>query len=225
VSFARASRRTPSARGLITLRRSRHESGVRQIRTLRLTGRELETWQGWNGEPHRPSKECGWKPLAYRVPVLDPTRESKSLIFWLLDSGNSGRNKFMAADGASLSVQRVWSGRRVRRFGSSVPLSGRRLPAPSEEQMRGQPPSQGAVTMSLVVVTDQMKGTAGGPDLGCIRKDTYYEYANSQGGRWPRRMQRSSMSKFRIGPMSMSGHDHSRAIWFRAPSGGRGCGR
>jgi hypothetical protein len=159
--------------------------------------------------PTTPSKECGWKPFAYRVPVLDPTRESKSLIFWLLDSGNSGRNKFMAADGASLSVQRVWSGRRVRRFGSSVPLSGRRLPAPSEEQMRGQPPSQGAVTMSLVVVTDQMKGTAGGPDLGCIRKDTYYEYANSQGGRWPRRMQRSSMSKFWIGPMSMSCHDHS----------------
>ena len=40
---------------------------MREIRTLRLTWRELETWPGWNCEPTAQSKERGWKPSAYRA--------------------------------------------------------------------------------------------------------------------------------------------------------------
>jgi hypothetical protein len=38
---------------------------VREIRTLRLTWRELETWPWWNCEPTAQSKERGWKPSTY----------------------------------------------------------------------------------------------------------------------------------------------------------------
>jgi len=38
---------------------------VREIRTLRLTRRELETWPWWHCEPTAQSKELGWKPSAY----------------------------------------------------------------------------------------------------------------------------------------------------------------
>jgi len=38
---------------------------VREIRTLRLTRRELETWPWWNCEPTAQSKESGWKPSTY----------------------------------------------------------------------------------------------------------------------------------------------------------------
>jgi len=38
---------------------------VREIRTLRLTWRELETWPWWNCEPTEQSKELGWKPSTY----------------------------------------------------------------------------------------------------------------------------------------------------------------
>jgi transposase InsO family protein len=38
---------------------------VRQIRLLRLTRRELETWPWRNCEPTTQSKESGWKPSAF----------------------------------------------------------------------------------------------------------------------------------------------------------------
>ena len=38
---------------------------MREIRTLRLTRRELETWPWWHCEPTAQSKELGWKPSAY----------------------------------------------------------------------------------------------------------------------------------------------------------------
>ena len=38
---------------------------MREIRTLRLTRRELETWPWWNCEPTAQSKESGWKPSTY----------------------------------------------------------------------------------------------------------------------------------------------------------------
>jgi hypothetical protein len=40
---------------------------VREICTLRLTRRELDTWQWWNGEPNGSSKEPAWKPFTYRA--------------------------------------------------------------------------------------------------------------------------------------------------------------
>jgi hypothetical protein len=40
---------------------------VREIRPLRLTWRELETWPWWNCEPNTQSKESGWKPSTYRA--------------------------------------------------------------------------------------------------------------------------------------------------------------
>jgi hypothetical protein len=40
---------------------------VREIRPLRLTWRELETWPGWNCEPTTQSKESGWKPSTCRA--------------------------------------------------------------------------------------------------------------------------------------------------------------
>jgi hypothetical protein len=43
------------------------ESGVREIRTLRLTWRELETWPRWNCDPTAQSKESRWKPSTYRA--------------------------------------------------------------------------------------------------------------------------------------------------------------
>jgi hypothetical protein len=45
--------------------RSEQESGVREIRPLRLTRRELETWPWWNCEPSWQSKEPVWKPFTY----------------------------------------------------------------------------------------------------------------------------------------------------------------
>ena len=38
---------------------------MRQIRLLRLTRRELETWPWRNCEPTTQSKESGWKPSAF----------------------------------------------------------------------------------------------------------------------------------------------------------------
>jgi len=38
---------------------------VREIRTLRLTWRGLETWPRWNCEPIPQSKERNWKPSTY----------------------------------------------------------------------------------------------------------------------------------------------------------------
>ena len=38
---------------------------MREIRTLRLTWRGLETWPGWNCEPIPQSKERNWKPSTY----------------------------------------------------------------------------------------------------------------------------------------------------------------
>jgi hypothetical protein len=38
---------------------------VREIRTLRLTWRGLETWPRWNCEPISQSKERDWKPSTY----------------------------------------------------------------------------------------------------------------------------------------------------------------
>jgi hypothetical protein len=38
---------------------------VREIRTLRLTWRGLETWPWWNCEPIPQSKEQAWKPSTY----------------------------------------------------------------------------------------------------------------------------------------------------------------
>jgi hypothetical protein len=38
---------------------------VREIRTLRLTWRGLETWPWWHCEPIPPSKERDWKPSTY----------------------------------------------------------------------------------------------------------------------------------------------------------------
>jgi RNA-directed DNA polymerase len=40
---------------------------VREIRPLRLTWRELETWSWWNCEPTTQSKESGWKPSTCRA--------------------------------------------------------------------------------------------------------------------------------------------------------------
>jgi hypothetical protein len=40
---------------------------VREIRPLRLTWRELETWPWWNCDPTRQSKEPVWKPSTYRA--------------------------------------------------------------------------------------------------------------------------------------------------------------
>jgi hypothetical protein len=42
--------------------RSEQESAVREIRTLRLTWRELETLLWGNCAPTEQSKEFGWKP-------------------------------------------------------------------------------------------------------------------------------------------------------------------
>jgi hypothetical protein len=38
---------------------------VREIRTLRLTWRGLETWPRWNCAPIPQSKERNWKPSTY----------------------------------------------------------------------------------------------------------------------------------------------------------------
>jgi hypothetical protein len=38
---------------------------VREIRTLRVTWRGLETWPWWNCEPIPQSKERDWKPSTY----------------------------------------------------------------------------------------------------------------------------------------------------------------
>ena len=38
---------------------------MREIRTLRLTWRGLETWPRWNCEPIPQSKERNWKPSTY----------------------------------------------------------------------------------------------------------------------------------------------------------------
>jgi hypothetical protein len=38
---------------------------VREIRTLRLTRRELETWLWWNCEPTPQAKAWDWKPSTY----------------------------------------------------------------------------------------------------------------------------------------------------------------
>ena len=38
---------------------------MREIRTLRLTWRGLETWPWWNCEPIPQSKERNWKPSTY----------------------------------------------------------------------------------------------------------------------------------------------------------------
>jgi hypothetical protein len=38
---------------------------VREIRTLRLTRRGLETWPRWKCEPNPQSKERDWKPSTY----------------------------------------------------------------------------------------------------------------------------------------------------------------
>ncbi len=38
---------------------------MREIRTLRLTWRGLETWPRWNCAPMPPSKERNWKPSTY----------------------------------------------------------------------------------------------------------------------------------------------------------------
>src|SRR5215831_2647873 len=46
--------------------RSDQESAVREIRTLRLTWRGLETWPWWNCDPTLQSKERDWKPSTYR---------------------------------------------------------------------------------------------------------------------------------------------------------------
>ena len=47
--------------------RSEQESGVRDIRTRRLTRRGLDTWPWGNGAPHWPSNAPAWKPFTDRA--------------------------------------------------------------------------------------------------------------------------------------------------------------
>jgi hypothetical protein len=107
---------------------------VREIRPLRLTWRELETWPGWNCEPTTQSKESGWKPSSCRARASSrPYLRARGAEVPRATHLNPVRSGSQSADSGSLGQPPEWQGQgqfRSTRETFALMVSSASLPAP-----------------------------------------------------------------------------------------------